>query len=195
VRQGLFKFRRVLQHLFNAVITGQSRAVGVYRRREMEVPQSETQRSALKDVNDMEPCICKIRRAYMNVVTAGPRGEGRLAGPTNSSSAFTMAFKLHGYPKSTCTRRVALVARERNIPYELIPVSVQTGEHTQEAHLSHHPFGQVPYIVVRHLSSHPLSCRHLMPLAHASSSMTTASSCSSRALSAATLRRSGLAQS
>lgn len=62
-----------------------------------------------------------------------------------------MAFKLHGYPKSTCTRRVALVARERSIPYELIPVSVQTGEHTQETHLSHHPFGQVPYIIVCHL--------------------------------------------
>jgi len=47
---------------------------------------------------------------------------------------------------STCTRRVAVIAKERNIPYELIQVNLQGGEHKQPAHLAHQPFGQVPYI-------------------------------------------------
>ncbi|KAI0249087.1 glutathione S-transferase [Lactifluus subvellereus] len=58
-----------------------------------------------------------------------------------------MSFKLHGFPRSTCTRRVAHIARERNIPYEVIPVDPSKGEHKQPAHLQHQPFGQVPYIV------------------------------------------------
>ena len=63
-----------------------------------------------------------------------------------------MAFKLHGASFSTCTRRVALIAKERNIPYELISVDVKVAEHKQPAHLEHQPFGQIPYITVRHLS-------------------------------------------
>jgi len=57
-----------------------------------------------------------------------------------------MAFKLHGHPRSVCTRRVALVAKERNIPYEFVPIDLATGEHKRPAHLEHQPFGQVPYI-------------------------------------------------
>jgi len=57
-----------------------------------------------------------------------------------------MAFKLHGNPRSICTRRVALIAKERNIPYEFVPVDFTTREHKQPAHLEHQPFGQVPYI-------------------------------------------------
>ena len=60
-----------------------------------------------------------------------------------------MSFKLHGFPKSTCTRRVAHIARERGIPYEVIPVNPAAGEHKTPAHRQHQPFGQVPYIVVR----------------------------------------------
>ncbi|KAH9977470.1 glutathione S-transferase [Russula compacta] len=56
------------------------------------------------------------------------------------------AFRLHGAAKSTCTRRVALIAKERNIPYELVPVNFAVAEHKQPAHLAHQPFGQVPYI-------------------------------------------------
>jgi glutathione S-transferase len=62
-----------------------------------------------------------------------------------------MAFRLHGFPQSTCTRRVAHIARERNIPYEVVLVNPAVGEHKQPPHLAHQPFGQVPYVVVRRL--------------------------------------------
>ena len=63
-----------------------------------------------------------------------------------------MAFKLHGASMSTCTRCVALIAKEVNIRYELIPVNFQVAEHKQPAHLQHQPFGQIPYITVRHFA-------------------------------------------
>jgi len=47
---------------------------------------------------------------------------------------------------STCTRTVAIIAKERNIPYEFIRVNLQGGEHKQPGYITHHPFGQVPYI-------------------------------------------------
>jgi len=39
-----------------------------------------------------------------------------------------------------------MIAKERNIPYEFIPVDLQKGDNKQPAYLEHHPFGQVPYI-------------------------------------------------
>ena len=59
------------------------------------------------------------------------------------------AFKIHGSPLSTCTRRVALIAKERNVPYEVVVVNLAGGEHKQPPHLQHQPFGQIPYIRVR----------------------------------------------
>lgn len=55
-------------------------------------------------------------------------------------------FNLHGMPRSTTTRRVALIAKERNIPYTLIPVDPAKGEHKHASFCEHQPFGQVPYI-------------------------------------------------
>lgn len=52
---------------------------------------------------------------------------------------------------STCTRRVALIAKERNVPYEVIAIDMKAAEHKQPPHLQHQPFGQIPYITV---SSH-----------------------------------------
>ncbi|KAI0289106.1 glutathione S-transferase [Multifurca ochricompacta] len=49
-----------------------------------------------------------------------------------------MSFKLHGLS--------SLVAKERNIPYEFVPVDFKLSEQKTLAHLEHHPFGQVPYI-------------------------------------------------
>ena len=60
-----------------------------------------------------------------------------------------MALKVHGVSMATCTRRVALIAKERNVPYELVTVDFMKAEHKQPPHLQHQPFGQVPYIVVR----------------------------------------------
>ena len=61
-----------------------------------------------------------------------------------------MSFKLHGAPLSTCTRRVALIAKERNVPYEVVTVNLQAAENKQPPHLQHQPFGKIPYITVRH---------------------------------------------
>src|SRR5882757_1803483 len=58
---------------------------------------------------------------------------------------------LHGASLSTCTRKVAMIAKERNIPYELVTVDLRVAEHKQPPHLEHQPFGQIPYIVVRHI--------------------------------------------
>ena len=70
-----------------------------------------------------------------------------------------MSFKLHGSPFSTCTRTVAFIpAKERNIPYEFIHVDLKKGDHKQPAYLEYHPFGQVPYISMRCLSSSPYPC-------------------------------------
>ena len=63
------------------------------------------------------------------------------------------AIKLHGSPLSTCTRRVALIAKERNVPYQVVTVDLKAAEHKQPAHLQHQPFGQIPYIIVRHFRS------------------------------------------
>jgi len=57
-----------------------------------------------------------------------------------------MAFKLHGSSLSTCTRRVALIAKERNVPYEVIAIDMKAAEHKKPPHLQHQPFGQIPYI-------------------------------------------------
>jgi len=107
-----------------------------------------------------------------------------------------MAFKLHGAPPSTLTRIVALVAKERNIPYEFVPVDLRAGEQKQPAHLAHQPFGQVPYITVRRAP--PLSYRamsYMRSLIQLSSSKTMVSSCSNRVQSVVTLLRSGLVPS
>ncbi|KAG2031204.1 glutathione S-transferase [Suillus americanus] len=54
--------------------------------------------------------------------------------------------KLYGFPTTTCTRFVALVCKEKNIPYELIHVNLAQDEHKQPAFTAIQPFGQIPYI-------------------------------------------------
>lgn len=58
-----------------------------------------------------------------------------------------MVLKLYGNVQSTCTRRVALVAKYANIPYDYIPVDLKKGEHKSPAFVEKQPFGQVPYLV------------------------------------------------
>ncbi|KZT64429.1 glutathione transferase [Daedalea quercina L-15889] len=57
-----------------------------------------------------------------------------------------MVLKLYGAPRSTCTRRVAVVLREKGVPYELVAVDLGTDAHKTAAFLARQPFGQVPYI-------------------------------------------------
>ena len=60
-----------------------------------------------------------------------------------------MVLKLYGFPMSTYTRLVALTCKEKDIPYELVPVNFAKGEHKAADFVKIQPFGQVPYIVVR----------------------------------------------
>jgi glutathione S-transferase len=58
-----------------------------------------------------------------------------------------MVLKLYGSSVSGSTRRVALVLREKEVPYEFILVDMSKGEHKTPEFLNKQPFGQVPYIV------------------------------------------------
>ncbi|CAK5274990.1 unnamed protein product [Mycena citricolor] len=60
-----------------------------------------------------------------------------------------MVLKLYGYTTSICTRRVALVAKELGVPYELIPVDIMIGAQKASEHLARNPFGLVPTINAR----------------------------------------------
>lgn len=58
-----------------------------------------------------------------------------------------MVLKLYGYHRDTCTPRVALILREKNVPFEFIPVDLKKGEQKSPEYLKHQPFGSTPYIV------------------------------------------------
>ncbi|KAF8434147.1 glutathione S-transferase [Boletus edulis BED1] len=57
-----------------------------------------------------------------------------------------MVLKLYGYPSSTCTLRVAVVLKEKNVPFEFHMVDLAKGEHKAPGFVAQQPFGQVPYI-------------------------------------------------
>ncbi|KAI0092235.1 glutathione transferase [Irpex rosettiformis] len=58
-----------------------------------------------------------------------------------------MVLKLVGNPLSTCTRRVAIILKEKQVPFEFVLVDFAKGEHKSPEFLKNQPFGQVPYIV------------------------------------------------
>ncbi|KIJ10791.1 hypothetical protein PAXINDRAFT_172063 [Paxillus involutus ATCC 200175] len=57
-----------------------------------------------------------------------------------------MVLKLYGYSTSTCTLRVAVVLKEKDVPFEFHAVDLTKGEHKAPAFIANQPFGQVPYI-------------------------------------------------
>ncbi|EKM53959.1 uncharacterized protein PHACADRAFT_257476 [Phanerochaete carnosa HHB-10118-sp] len=57
-----------------------------------------------------------------------------------------MVLKLYGNPMSTCTKRVAMVLKEKNVPFEFVVIDFAKSEHKSPAYLEKQPFGQVPYI-------------------------------------------------
>ncbi|KZV70080.1 glutathione S-transferase-like protein [Peniophora sp. CONT] len=57
-----------------------------------------------------------------------------------------MVLKLHGFPSSPCTLRVATALHEKKLPFEFVNVSLFTGEHKQPEYLKIQPFGQIPYL-------------------------------------------------
>ncbi|KAF7350385.1 Glutathione S-transferase [Mycena venus] len=56
-----------------------------------------------------------------------------------------MVLKIHGNPRSTCTKRVAVVLLEKGVPFELITVSMDDAK-TPEYKANLQPFGQVPVL-------------------------------------------------
>jgi glutaredoxin len=58
-----------------------------------------------------------------------------------------MGVRLFGMSTSTCTKRVAVVATEIGVPYELVAIDVWSNEQKAPEYLEKRPFGQVPYIV------------------------------------------------
>ena len=59
-----------------------------------------------------------------------------------------MVLKLYGSSQSTCTRRVATVLKEKEVPYEFVAIDFMKGENKTPEYLVKQPFGQVPYIEV-----------------------------------------------
>ncbi|KZP13882.1 thioredoxin-like protein [Athelia psychrophila] len=57
-----------------------------------------------------------------------------------------MVLTLYGSPYTTCTKRVAVVLKEKNIPYTFVPIDLMKGEHKSPEFLKKQPFGQVPCI-------------------------------------------------
>ena len=70
-----------------------------------------------------------------------------------------MVLKLYGYYRDTCTPRVAMILREKNVPFEFINVDMTKGEHKSPEYMKHQPFGSTPYIVRYFISA--LLFRHL----------------------------------
>ena len=58
-----------------------------------------------------------------------------------------MVLKLCGSPLSGAVRLVAFVLREKEVPFELVPIDFAKKEHKSPEYLEKQPFGQVPYIV------------------------------------------------
>jgi glutathione S-transferase len=59
-----------------------------------------------------------------------------------------MTLKIYGINFSSCTRRVAVVCKELNVPYELVTVDILKGEQRSAEHLVRQPFGVIPAIEV-----------------------------------------------
>ncbi|KAH9481051.1 Glutathione S-transferase [Psilocybe cubensis] len=57
-----------------------------------------------------------------------------------------MVLKLVGSPYSTCTRRVAMVLHEKNVPFEFQSIDLAKREHKAPEFVEKQPFGVVPYI-------------------------------------------------
>ncbi|KAF5339184.1 hypothetical protein D9611_011203 [Ephemerocybe angulata] len=57
-----------------------------------------------------------------------------------------MVLTLYGLSFSTCTKRVATVMHEKQVPFKLVQVDYLKNEHKSPAFLEKQPFGQVPYL-------------------------------------------------
>ena len=58
-----------------------------------------------------------------------------------------MVLTLYGGPLTTCSKRVALILHEKQVPFKFVEIDLRTGQHKSPAFLEKQPFGQVPVIV------------------------------------------------
>ncbi|KAG9220442.1 hypothetical protein CCMSSC00406_0003898 [Pleurotus cornucopiae] len=58
-----------------------------------------------------------------------------------------MVLELHGSSLSVCTKRVAMVLNELNVPFKFFPVDLKNREQKSSQHLEKQPFGKIPFIV------------------------------------------------
>lgn len=81
-----------------------------------------------------------------------------------------MVLKVYGFPVSLATKRVTLILKELNVPYEFIFVDFPAGAHKSPAYMEYQPFGEVPYIVRLSFYSLILRLLHRYPNSSFSSS-------------------------
>lgn len=65
-----------------------------------------------------------------------------------------MVLKLYGFTLATCTQRVLVVAKQLNVPIEVINVDLLAREHKSPEYLKKQPFGLVPVLVRAGLHVH-----------------------------------------
>lgn len=51
-----------------------------------------------------------------------------------------MVLKLHGMTTASCTQRVAVVLKEKNVPFELVPVDLSAGEQKTPEYMEKQPY-------------------------------------------------------
>jgi hypothetical protein len=65
----------------------------------------------------------------------------------SQKAAAKMVLTLYGNPQSTCTKRVATVFQEKQVPFKFVSIDFAKGEHKAPEFVAKQPFGQVPYLV------------------------------------------------
>ena len=60
-----------------------------------------------------------------------------------------MVLKIYGMPRSTSSKRIVMICKEKNVRYELVHVKMLENEHKSPEFMEKQPFGQIPYMLVR----------------------------------------------
>ncbi|KAF5370309.1 hypothetical protein D9758_006884 [Tetrapyrgos nigripes] len=70
-----------------------------------------------------------------------------IARRTSNNLDINMVLTIYGIPRSTSTKRIVVVCKEKNIPYRIVSIKMLENEHKTPAFLEKQPFGQIPYVV------------------------------------------------
>jgi glutaredoxin len=89
-------------------------------------------------------CVLEVG---INVPRTCLNGHSNLSSSSPITLSTPMVLRLYGSSHATCTRRVGIILREKNISFELIEIDIMKGEHKLPQYLQKQPFGQTPYIV------------------------------------------------